>query len=281
MLSCNILSRIKLLFTKDREFYAFCFKLLGFYPGDIRLYHLAFVHRSLPVKLGNGTYANNERLEYLGDAILDAIIADMLYRMFPRKREGFLTSTRSKIVKRESLNKIGIDIGLEAVVRSASHTLSHNSYIYGNAVEALVGAVYLDRGYDKCKRFVIERIIKPHININSIAKTEINFKSRLIEWGQKYHIPIKFDLIETSNDGHNSPIFRSAVFIGDILVSEASGYTKKESHQIASKIAYHRVSANAKFREEIFAAFKPQMTEEHLATTAGEEQLSCTGSNSD
>lgn len=269
MLSCNILSRIKLLFTKEREFYAFCFNLLGFYPGDIKLYHLAFVHRSLPVKLGNGTYANNERLEYLGDAILDAIIADMLYRMFPRKREGFLTSTRSKIVKRESLNKIGISLGLEAVVRSASHTLSHNSYIYGNAVEALVGAVYLDRGYDKCKQFVEKRIVEPYININSIARTEINFKSRLIEWGQKYHIPIRFDLIETSNDDHNSPVFKSAVFIGDILASEASGYTKKESHQIASKIAYHRVSTSTQFRDEIFASYKQQPDEKQPAGTTG------------
>lgn len=247
----DILFRIKLLFSKDKELYAFCFRLLGFPPRHIGLYRLAFIHRSRSTVIGKERKANNERLEYLGDAILGAIVADILYQMFPRKHEGFLTNTRSKIVKRETLSKIAQKMGLDKVVHPVVTNHTHNSYIYGNALEALVGAVYLDQGYERCKAFVQQRIIDPHINIRSIAHTEINFKSKLLEWGQKYHVPISFELVETSVDGSNSQMFRSMISLCGRPVSEATGYTKKESHQIASKNALHRITTDDDFRNEI------------------------------
>ena len=140
----NAISLIKLLFLKDKELYVFIHRITGYYPKDIKLYQLAMVHRSKPVKLDNGRWANNERLEFLGDAVLDTVVADFLYDTFPGKHEGFLTSTRAKIVQRESLNRIGNSLHLDTHVHALTHSSSHNSYISGNALEALVGAVYLD-----------------------------------------------------------------------------------------------------------------------------------------
>ena len=249
----DILFRIKLLFHKERELYAFCHKLLGFAPRHMPTYKLAFMHRSMSSCQGEKRNTNNERLEYLGDAILGAIVADILYTMYPHQREGFLTNTRSKLVKRETLSKIAQEIGLEKVVRPVQTSHYHNSYVYGNALEALIGAVYIDQGYERCKKFVINRIIKPHIDIHNIARTEINFKSKLLEWGQKHHIPIQFDLVETSIDKTNSQQFRSEINIFGRKISEATGYTKKESHQIASEIAIRRIKNDSSLKNEILA----------------------------
>ena len=153
----NLISLIKLLFVKDKELYVYIHGITGFYPRNIELYKLALVHRSKPLQLPDGRWTNNERLEYLGDAVLDLAVADYLYHQFPHKHEGFLTSTRAKIVQRESLNRIGHAYHLDAHVRAATHTTSHNSYINGNALEALVGAFYLDHGYKRSQQFIIGR----------------------------------------------------------------------------------------------------------------------------
>lgn len=254
MFLSNIIPFIKLLFSKDRELYAFIRSTTGFLPHDIFLYKLAFVHRSMPVKSPDGHHwANNERLEYLGDGILDAVVADYLYRHYPNQHEGFLTATRAKIVQRESLNRIGGLMHLDQRVRAAAHSQSHNSYINGNAVEALVGAVYLDRGYDVAQKFIVERIIKQHINLGKLVKTEQNFKSRLIEWTQKYHVTIEFELIDTYADSENNPIFKTAVIIGGIFAGDAVGYSKKESHQGASKLALKRIKSDNMFRRQVLA----------------------------
>lgn len=247
----DILFRIKLLFIKDKELYAFCYHLTGFTPRHLDLYKLAFSHKSRAIALKQKKYANNERLEYLGDAVIGAIVADLLYKMYPRHSEGFLTNTRSKIVKRETLSMIAMKLGLDKVVHPVMTSHSHNSYIYGNALEALIGAVYLDCGYDQCSKFVIKRIIKPHINIRNLARTEINFKSKLLEWGQKHHVPISFELVETTVDGSNSQMFRSVINLCGRPVCEATGYSKKESHQIASKNALKRINRDAEFRNSI------------------------------
>ena len=149
MLLSNAISLIKLLFVKDKELYVFIHRITGYYPRDIKLYELAMIHRSKPLKLPDGRWANNERLEFLGDAVLDNVVADFLYTTYPGKHEGFLTSTRAKIVQRESLNRIGNTLHLDVHVRALSHNTSHNSYLCGNALEALVGAVYLDQGYKR------------------------------------------------------------------------------------------------------------------------------------
>ena len=169
------------------------FKILGFAPNDIQIYELALVHKSSPLKLEENKWANNERLEYLGDAILDAVVADILYKQYPTKREGFLTNTRSKIVQRETLDQLAIKIGLDKLVIYSAKLCSHSNHLYGNALEAFIGAIYLDQGYDKTYQFIRDRLIKRHLNVEELIRKEVNFKSNLIEWSQKNKIDISFD----------------------------------------------------------------------------------------
>ena len=155
----NLIDCIRLLFRKDKESYSCFYKMLGFYPRNISYYEQALLHKSLSAKNEKGRPFNNERLEFLGDAILDAIIADILYQKFDGKREGFLTNTRSKIVSRETLNHLADQIGLTKLIKFSTRQAAHNSYMGGNAFEALIGAIYLDRGYAYCKYFMKHRII--------------------------------------------------------------------------------------------------------------------------
>ncbi len=249
----NVISLIKLLFIKDKELYVFIHRITGYYPRNIDLYKLAFIHRSKPVQTEPGKWANNERLEYLGDAVLDNVVAHFLYAAFPDKHEGFLTSTRAKIVQRESLNRIGNILHLDSHVRASVHSSSHNSYICGNALEALVGACYLDQGYERCRKFITERLIKEHFDLNDLVKTEQNFKSRLIEWTQKYRVTIEFELIDSYNDTDKNPVFRTAVILGGVYASDAVGYSKKESHQGASMKALDRLRHDPKFCEQVLS----------------------------
>ena len=253
MLFSNAISLIKLLFVKEKELYVFIHRITGYYPRDIRPYQLAMVHRSKPVKLEDGSWANNERLEFLGDAVLDTVVADFLYHTYPGKHEGFLTSTRAKIVQRESLNRIGNSLHLDSHVHALTHTSSHNSYICGNALEALVGAIYLDQGYKRCRKFIINRLVNKHFDLNDLVKTEQNFKSRLIEWCQKHHVSIEYELIDTQTDSDKNPVFRTAVILGGIYASDALGYSKKESHQSASREALERLKKDQQFCEQVLS----------------------------
>ena len=209
----NITDRIRLLFRKDKESYFRFYKMLGFYPRNISIYEQALLHKSSSIKSEQGRLLNNERLEFLGDAILDAVVADIVYKKFEGKREGFLTNTRSKIVQRETLNRLAIEIGLDKLIKYSARQSSHNSYMCGNAFEALVGAIYLDRGYRACKHFMEHRIIGPYINLEKISRKEVNFKSKLIEWSQKNRVELTFELITQSHDQCFSPTFESEVLI--------------------------------------------------------------------
>jgi ribonuclease-3 len=253
MLLSNAISLIKLLFVKDKELYVFIHRITGYYPSDIKLYQLAMIHRSKPVKMPDGRWANNERLEFLGDAVLDNVVADFLFKTFPGKHEGFLTSTRAKIVQRESLNRIGNSLHLDSHVHAQTNSSSHNSYICGNALEAVVGAVYLDQGYKRCRKFIINRLIKKHFDLNELVKVEQNFKSRLIEWAQKYRVNIEFELVDSYADADKNPVFRTAVILGGIYASDATGYSKKESHQSASKKALDRLKQDQQFCEQVLS----------------------------
>ncbi len=253
MLLSNAISLIKLLFVKDKELYVFIHNITGYYPRDIKLYELAMIHRSKPIKLDNGTWANNERLEFLGDAVLDTVVADFLYDTYPGKHEGFLTSTRAKIVQRESLNRIGNSLHLDSHVHALTHTSSHNSYICGNALEALVGAIYLDQGYKRCRKFIINRLVNKHFDLNDLVKTEQNFKSRLIEWTQKHRVTIEFELVDSYSDSDKNPVFRTAVILGGLYASDAVGYSKKESHQSASHKALDRLKNDQQFCEQVLS----------------------------
>jgi ribonuclease-3 len=228
--------------------------MLGFYPHDIRIYEQALLHRSSSVKSNQGRLVNNERLEFLGDAILDAVVGDIVYQKFEGKREGFLTNTRSKIVSRESLNHVAEQIGLSKLIKFSIRHASHNSYMGGNAFEALVGAIYLDRGYAYCKDFMENRIIGQYMDLNKVSRKEVNFKSKLIEWSQKNKVTIVFDLINQSLDEFNSPVFESEVLIEGIHACKGKGYSKKESQQIAAHETLNRIKKDSAFVESIFAA---------------------------
>lgn len=243
--------KIRLLRNKNKEPYSSLYKLLGFYPNDTQLYELAFLHKSSSIENNDGRWVNNERLEFLGDAILDAIVAAILYDHFTYKKEGFLTNTRSKIVKRDSLNHIAQELGLDKMVVYSTKIATHNNHLYGNALEALIGAIYLDQGYDVCAAFVKKRIIQPYIDLETIAKKEINFKSVLLEWGQKNRFDIDFNLLESFTDTEGNPVFQTEVKLGDIQIGIGIGFSKKESHQNASKMAVKKLRTDKEFQEKI------------------------------
>lgn len=243
----NKIDKIRLLFCKDRESY-FCFyRILGFYPRNIRLYEQALLHKSTAVRSEKGRPLNNERLEFLGDAILDAIVGDIAYQHFEGKREGFLTNTRSKIVQRETLNKLAVEIGLDKLIKYSTRSSSHNSYMYGNAFEAFIGAIYLDRGYECCKQFMQKKIIEPYIDLDKLSRKEVNFKSKLIEWSQKNKMEVSFELIEQFLDKENNPVFQTEVRIEGILGGAGTGYSKKESQQNAAQMALKKIKGDPEF----------------------------------
>ena len=249
----NITDRIRLLFRKDKESYFRFYKMLGFYPRNISIYEQALLHKSSSIKSEQGRLLNNERLEFLGDAILDAVVADIVYKKFEGKREGFLTNTRSKIVQRETLNRLAIEIGLDKLIKYSARQSSHNSYMCGNAFEALVGAIYLDRGYRACKHFMEHRIIGPYINLEKISRKEVNFKSKLIEWSQKNRVELTFELITQSHDQCFSPTFESEVLIEGIPAGRGIGYSKKESQQRAAHEAMGKIKDSV-FMESVLGA---------------------------
>lgn len=223
--------------------------ILGFLPRDIRLYQTALMHKSLTLREKGEKHINNERLEYLGDAVLSAVVADILYQRYPNKQEGFLTTLRSKLVRRDTLNKLAVQMGLDKLVLySGRATSAHNSYMNGNAFEAFFGAIYLDRGYEYCMSFARDVIFKKYINIEEVSKTEENYKSKLIEWCQKYQFEFKFDIVSQKIlQDCNTPKFVSRVTIEGVYCGTGDGYSKKESHQKAAQQAYKHIRRNAAF----------------------------------
>ncbi len=245
----RFIKRIKALPHRGKEPYLSFYNIVGFYPDRIDLYKEAMTHRSSSIRSRKGRWVNNERLEFLGDAILDAIVADILYKKFEHKKEGFLTSTRSRIVQRETLNKLAMELGIDTLIVSSTRNLAHNTNIYGDALEALIGAIYLDQGYRVAKKFVYETMIKQHLSIEKVLKSEVDFKSRLIEWGQKNKVEIRFEVTDSSYDAHNNPVFVSCVKVADVEVGSGKGYSKKESHQMAAKVAIKKLRESNELQE--------------------------------
>lgn len=251
MLFKQLNKKIRLLKNKGKEPYLSVYKIVGFYPDNIRLYEQAFLHKSSSVEANDGRWLNNERLEFLGDAILDSIVADILYKHFPNKREGFLTNTRSKIVQRETLNRIAIELGIDKMIRYSSRMNTHNNHMNGNALEALIGAIYLDQGYRRCFHFIKDVMIGQHIDLEQIARKEVNFKSSLIEWSQKNKIEIDFDLIESFMDNDGNPVFQTAICLGERQIGIGIGYSKKESQQNAAKMAVKKLRTDRETQQYV------------------------------
>ena len=249
----NFIERLRLPFRKEKELLSSLHDILGFYPHNLNLYKTALMHKSRG-RREKGRPINNERLEFLGDAILDAVVGDIVFRHFEGKREGFLTNTRSKIVQRETLNRLAHETHLDELIISNHQSQSHNSYMGGNAFEALVGAIYLDKGYKACMRFMEKRILSELIDIDKVARKEVNFKSKLIEWSQKNRVKLVFSLIEANKDKDGNPTFSYRVVLEDINGCEGKGYSKKESQQMASKLTLEKLRKNPKFIDEVFAA---------------------------
>ena len=250
----KIIDRIKLPFRKEKELYLSLYNIIGVLPHNLSFYKTVLLHKSVARRNDKGKPVNNERLEFLGDAILDAIVGDIVYEHFPGKREGFLTNTRSKIVQRETLNKLANDLGITRLILSSGHSQSHNSYLGGNAFEALVGALYLDHGYTACMKFMKKQILGELINIDKVAYKEVNFKSKLIEWTQKHKICLEFKPLSFGKDKEGSPTFSFQVVLEGIACGEGSGYSKKESQQEAAKVTLQYIRKNTKFADKIFKA---------------------------
>ncbi|UCS95608.1 ribonuclease III [Echinicola marina] len=229
--------------NKDKRLAAAIKLIVGSKPLNLSLYKLALKHSSAASEIKQGIKASNERLEFLGDAILGAIVAEHLFIKFPFRDEGFLTETRSRIVNRESLNQVGKKIGLPNIVDtdlSGKGIYTHKS-IYGDTLEALVGAVYLDRGYGFCKRFILTRIITPHFDIDNIISTTTNFKSKIIEWSQKENKEIEFSLISVTGSQRFKE-FLVELKIEQETFAEGKGATKKKAEQEAAKNACEKLN---------------------------------------
>ena len=270
----NLIDRMKLPFRKDKELYLSLRRIIGFYPHDISYYKLALMHKSMYKRNAKGKPVNNERLEFLGDAVLDATVGDIVYRHFPGKREGFLTNTRSKLVQRDTLNRLAQEMGINQLILSSGRSQSHNSYMGGNAFEALVGAIYLDRGYDACMEFMRKRILAQMINIDKVAYKEVNFKSKLIEWSQKNRVRIDFKSILEEKDKTGSPVFVYRVTLEGVEGCEGKGYSKKESQQLASKLTLEKLRREPQFIDLVFAAKtdRTKMEEEPVENVPSTEQ---------
>lgn len=221
---------------KDKRLITAIETIVGSKPLNLDLYRLATKHSSVAETNEQGLKESNERLEYLGDAILGAAVADYLFKKYPFKDEGFLTEIRSRIVNRESLNNLGKKIGLNALVeydQTKRDRLSHKS-LYGDTLEAFVGAVYLDHGYDFCKSFILEKLIMPYFDLQTVIESTINFKSKLIEWSQKENAELKFDVVGSKiNSQHKE--FTAEVIVNNETMGKGYGYNKKKAEQDAAQ----------------------------------------------
>ena len=270
----NIIDRIKLPFRKEKELFSSLYEILGFYPRNIEYYKMALMHKSIRKRNDKGKPLNNERLEFLGDAILDAAVGYIVYRHYEGKREGFLTNTRSKLVSRETLGKLATEMRLTNLLLSAGHSTSHNSYVEGNAFESLVGAIYLDRGYEACLWFFEKQVLGKYIDIDKVAFKEVNFKSKLLEWSQKNRVRLEYKLTKQKKDENGSPVFTYMVLIEGVSGESGSGYSKKEAQQKASKDTLQRLKREPQFVDAVFAAktARTQMEEEPAMAVPNTEQ---------
>ena len=228
----------KLYISPNRKYVKVLKNLLGFVPGNISLYKLAFRHKSAAQNIKKGVKNSNERLEFLGDAVLGCVVAEVLFKLYPYEDEGFLTELRSKIVSRVNLNQLARKLGFEKLIEYDSRMLnsSRQGSLLGDAFEALIGAVYLDKGYDFTRNFLVNHIIKSHIDIHTLQQTETNFKSKLIEWCQRHSKDIAFDLV-SNNEGESLKLFTVHAAIDGEVMGLGKEFSKKNAEKLAAEKA--------------------------------------------
>lgn len=210
-------------------------------PSNLDLYKAALIHKSATAEISTGKKVNNERLEYLGDSIIDSIVAEYLFTKFPCENEGFLTKMRSRIVSRQSLNAIALSIGMDKLVITQTNNTLAQKHIFGDALEAFVGAIYLDKGYNKTRSWVISFLLSKHVDIPELLATENDYKSRIIELSQKHKLCIQFTSIERETPKGENPLFEAKLFLDDKLMGTGFGTSKKEAEQNASMVALERI----------------------------------------
>jgi len=230
-----LFSRVKACFSSDKNLIISLKNIFGFYPGNVTLYKLALLHRSAATEQ-NGHKISNERLEYLGDAVLSSIVADYLFKRFPYREEGFLTEMRSKLVSREQLNKLAAKMGIDQFIQSNQDSKSYFRSMMGDAFEALIGAIYLDKGYTFTKRIVINRIINVHFDIEGLEKLENNFKSKLIEWSQKERKEVKFSVVNEIGTGSKKQ-YLVEISIDEKVYANGCDFSIKGAEKIAAEKA--------------------------------------------
>lgn len=228
---------IKSHFSENKDLYRSINNIFGFYPGNIFLYKLAFRHKSATIRKINGLKMNNERLEFLGDALLSAIVAEFLFKKFPYKNEGFLTEMRSKIVSRTSLNKLSIKLGLSDLILSGIDSNSQSKSAGGDAFEALLGALYLDKGFDFTRKILVNRVISIHFDMDQLIDEHVSYKSRMIEWSQKEKRELQFELVEEIGEKQQKQ-YIVAVKVDGVCISQSQDYSIKGAEKLAAEKAY-------------------------------------------
>jgi ribonuclease-3 len=233
---------IRYLFSRNKALFVQLEHLLGFQPKQMRFYEIALTHRSSSDEISR----NNERLEFLGDAMLGAIVGEFLFRKYPNQDEGFLTEIRSRIVRRESLNAIATRMGIEKIVQYNKYDRGlSRSHIFGNALEALIGAIYLDRGYELTRKFVLNELIKNYIDLDTIEKTDTNYKNQLLTWAQKNMVSIVFEEVDEQQEGIKR-MFTIGIKMDETMIATGTGYNKKDAGQVAAKNAMQHLGISNK-----------------------------------
>jgi ribonuclease-3 len=227
-----------------REFNSRLKKILGFSPGNLDLYEIAFIHRSATFTLPSGKKVNNERLEYLGDAVLDAILSDYLFEKFPDANEGFLTKIRSRIVNRDVLNELSVSMGINKILISKINSSHLTKNLYGDAFEALIGAVFLDKGFKKTKKVFIKNVLNKYLDLDLIVKTDTDYKSLVFEWVQKHKSNLIFTYNEEYDFNLKKSVFSTVLFIDKKEFGEGHGSSKKEAEQEAACLAWKKLKDN-------------------------------------
>jgi len=232
---------IRTYFSKEKTLYLSIRNILGFYPGNVFLYRTAFTHSSINHQNQSGYSINNERLEYLGDAVLNLVVADFLYKKYPLEVEGFLTEMRSKIVSRRSLNHIAHKMGLSELVQRRNGVINSFKSVDGDTLEALIGAIYVDKGYMFTKGIIVKRILQEYLNIQDVENREWNYKSKLLNAMAKRRKTVGFNVVKTTGSG-TKKLYHIEVVIDKTVVGKGHDYSIKAAEQLAAERAYEQLN---------------------------------------
>lgn len=224
--------------SQDYQLKKYLRNIFGFTPQNIELYKTALIHRSLTTKNKVGAVMNNERLEYLGDAVLSAVVADFLFKKYPLLAEGPLTEIRSKIVCRDRLNILSKKIGMDDYIAIEENARAKSAL--GDAFEALVGAMYLDQGYNKTKKVIVKKVLLTYLDLESVIAEENNYKSKVLSWAQKNHRKVRFTHTEQNHDSRRK-LFKAKLFIDNDLLGEGMDFTVKKAEQIAAENSWKAI----------------------------------------